>query len=320
MFGSTNTRAGLVTGLLLSLTMFGAAGPAGSTAQLSQSSNTEISTPLIESNITEAGTPASPDPLASTSVYYAVREDLRRCASPLCGGYWVSRVNLPRTLCIDGRWAKECYVAEIAWEDQPEIDPSRRALLRGTIVPRPAQGADRRRRLGVFRVTESWMSASNRTPVGTFYRATDRNVRCITYPCQTHHAAKLNSTESRDIAGVDLSGIGAPNDLVSEASTAMTTADAIIVAGYWIRVSGPGGKADALKATQFYTRARASIGRKPCMRTGCSNQVCADEPMNTTCEWRPEYACYARARCERQQDGQCGFTKTPELTACLARR
>jgi hypothetical protein len=55
-----------------------------------------------------------------------------------------------------------------------------------------------------------------------------------------------------------------------------------------------------------------------CQRSGCSGQVCAAEPVGTTCEWRAEYACYADARCERQPDGACGWTPTPTLEACLA--
>ena len=33
----------------------------------------------------------------------------------------------------------------------------------------------------------------------------------------------------------------------------------------------------------------------PCVKTGCSGQVCADRDMMTTCEYRPEYACYKSA-------------------------
>ncbi len=55
-----------------------------------------------------------------------------------------------------------------------------------------------------------------------------------------------------------------------------------------------------------------------CVVTGCSSQVCSDRPVATTCEWRPEYACYADATCERQADGKCGWTMDTELTTCLA--
>ena len=57
-----------------------------------------------------------------------------------------------------------------------------------------------------------------------------------------------------------------------------------------------------------------------CIVTGCSSQACAAEPVFTTCEWRPEYACYRYAVCERQADGTCGWTATPEFKACAGGR
>lgn len=55
-----------------------------------------------------------------------------------------------------------------------------------------------------------------------------------------------------------------------------------------------------------------------CVKTGCSGTLCSDQDMVSTCEWKDEYACYKSAKCERQPDGACGFTQTPELTACIA--
>lgn len=58
-----------------------------------------------------------------------------------------------------------------------------------------------------------------------------------------------------------------------------------------------------------------------CVPAGCSGQLCvdADEAGNivTTCEWREEYGCYDTATCERQTNGECDWTQTPELTSCL---
>lgn len=60
-------------------------------------------------------------------------------------------------------------------------------------------------------------------------------------------------------------------------------------------------------------------GGAPCFKGGCSGQLCSDqEGLNSTCEFRPEYACYRTAECARQADGTCGWTPTAELTACLA--
>lgn len=62
-----------------------------------------------------------------------------------------------------------------------------------------------------------------------------------------------------------------------------------------------------------------------CIIGGCSGQLCGEaaeaenEGLVSTCEYRPEYACYqSLGRCERQPTGQCGWTQTPELARCIA--
>lgn len=63
---------------------------------------------------------------------------------------------------------------------------------------------------------------------------------------------------------------------------------------------------------------QGAIARDGCYVGGCSGTVCSDQPgAVSTCEYRPEYACYRTAVCERQASGQCGWTETEELTACL---
>ena len=58
-----------------------------------------------------------------------------------------------------------------------------------------------------------------------------------------------------------------------------------------------------------------------CVTGGCSGQLCVDSANQsgaiTTCEFRPEYACYQQAKCELQPNGQCGWTPTTALTQCL---
>jgi hypothetical protein len=258
--------------------------------------------------------PAVLDSLASTSSFYSFRRDLRRCASPRCGGLFVKLVNQSRTRCADGRFQRECYVGTVEWGGQPQPD-SDQALLRATMRPRGM--------FGTLRVSEVWQAASANQPASTFYRVRDRGLRCIAAPCPTHHQATLNSTASRNIAGVDLAGAGAPDNVQSEALAAMTLNDGILVSGVHTPVTGPAGRSVMLKATQFYLRAgggsNGGTAERPCKKTGCSSQICSDQDVVTTCEWRPEYECYQKAACERQKSGECGFTETPELAACLRR-
>ncbi|MEX2052308.1 MAG: hypothetical protein WD991_01255 [Candidatus Paceibacterota bacterium] len=57
----------------------------------------------------------------------------------------------------------------------------------------------------------------------------------------------------------------------------------------------------------------------PCYVGGCSSQICSDQPgAISTCEYREEYACYQSAKCERQSSGQCGWTPSATLNACLS--
>lgn len=62
--------------------------------------------------------------------------------------------------------------------------------------------------------------------------------------------------------------------------------------------------------------------QKSCKVEGCSGELCYDPSLGgdiaTTCIYKEEYACYKLTTCERQQDGSCGWTKTPDFTKCIA--
>src|SRR5689334_3081269 len=127
----------------------------------------------------------------SNSTFYLLRPDLRRCASPMCGGYFVRRVNSGLTRCANGRQMSECYVASIDWNGMAEaeiektmdrnintpdpnasnftlteqvIDLTRLngALLRGSIVSK----GNRNGRYGVFKASEVWYAANDEKPYG----------------------------------------------------------------------------------------------------------------------------------------------------------
>jgi len=78
-------------------------------------------------------------------------------------------------------------------------------------------------------------------------------------------------------------------------------------------VFGCAGSAESTQVT-----AGGAIQDSPCRIAGCSSQICTEgADVITSCDWRPEYACYRNARCEPQVDGECGWTETSALVACL---
>jgi len=259
-------------------------------------------------NIIEAEAPVL------NSSFYLVRPDPRKCASPMCGGYFVRLVNQGVTRCANGKRMSECYVASIDWNGSNEVEPGK-ALIRGLFTTRGSRNG----KYGVLKVLESWEAVSSGSPQGDFFRVRDLGVRCIAAPCQTHRETKLNANATRTIAGVNLKFDEPASEVMEEVNRSMTGPEGVLAVGAHRTVTGPAGRSQALDITQLYLRKSASSALKPCIKTGCSSQICADETVMSTCEYKAEYACYKKATCERQADGNCGFTKTKELTSCLAR-
>lgn len=55
-----------------------------------------------------------------------------------------------------------------------------------------------------------------------------------------------------------------------------------------------------------------------CIRTGCYDSVCSDTQVLTECgPLISHYLCYDHAVCERQENGECGWTETREYDQCL---
>ena len=73
-----------------------------------------------------------------------------------------------------------------------------------------------------------------------------------------------------------------------------------------------------IRFTAEQTQVISPIVKNNCVVSGCSGQICSDKEMVSTCEYRPEYACYKSGTCELQTNGQCGWTQTSTLSACLS--
>lgn len=255
----------------------------------------------------------------AADVILTLANDDRECASPQCGGVWAKRANYRKLRC-DGAWRKECYVADIdvsaagvpAGFDLVALRASIDAghvLARGLIAKAPPDSPSAG--LNVLYATEVWVSGTDTTPEGIYVAISPSGVRCIAAPCPTFREQRVNSTVASTIAEIDFGPSGATEEQAGEA-IGHAFGQGLIIAGDRFRFYENGNPGRGRTATQFFTRLRA-----PCFATGCSGQVCADEDVVTTCEYRDEYACYSAAECRRQEDGQCGFTPTPELQACL---
>ncbi|HTM22857.1 MAG TPA: DUF6748 domain-containing protein, partial [Kofleriaceae bacterium] len=252
--------------------------------------------------------------------YFTIRPDIRRCVFPLCGGEYVQRVNRSYTYCRGSWTAGECYVSVMDWsrtglgDDQiaGALNSGYPVLVRGWTDDAYYDGFGN---YGKFVASELWVANNADAPDGVYARVKNNGVRCFTTPCNSISEGKLNSWLYGNIAEVDFSASSATEDELAKAYDAMAGNDGVMITGwrYWWREHNTWGAGRT--AEQFFRRVVAAAPK--CMVTGCSNQVCAPDPVVTTCEDLPQYACYATATCERQAGGECGWTETPELTACL---
>ena len=197
-----------------------------------------------------------------TYTYFTVTPDLRKCAAPTCGGYWVARVNRDTTRCVDGSYAAACYVWSldlsglgVSDSDLGKVQETARAggdarvLLRGWIDKATVAGT----KTAVFTASEAWLAGTDSSPDGIFVEIHDNGIRCITTPCPSTSEYKLNSSLSAQIAGVDFSDSGA-TDRQIEAAMEQVATYGVIVAGHRYTVRDHGRTAKGRTASQYWTR------------------------------------------------------------------
>lgn len=285
------------------------------------------STDELDTDDAAVGDESKADAPGGTYTYYFVKADLRRCASPYCGGVFYRLANATKTVCIDGKKADVCYattadygalgLGEAPMGKLSEQMAFKEVLMRATIGSKKFPGI--KQSFAKLNAKEAWLAQgpNDVTGAGPLMKIEDSGVRCITYPCPSFREKKLNSAVTQNIADLQWNESGAGDELISTALDKMHT-DGLIVSGYRTTVTGPGGEGKARSVNQFWFKLTNEPAAQECFRGGCSGQICSDQPgVISTCEFRPEYACFKTATCEKQADGHCGWTQTPELQACL---
>lgn len=194
--------------------------------------------------------------VSEVSTYYAIRPDYRRCLAPMCGGFFVSRLNMTRTKCLDGSWQSECYVASLDMGGLGLSDKQKNGLVypRSMTAPvsaifrgefaRDEEASDQFQGMTFAKltVTEAWQGHENGTMTGKTYRLNDSGIRCVTTPCPSQVAERLNSSVRRLITGLQ-------GPLATEASQAARDFEHIMITGDTVSV-GRGAK--EFSVSQFF--------------------------------------------------------------------
>lgn len=226
--------------------------------------------------------------------YFSVRADVRRCAAPLCGGYFVQAVNRSATLCADGSEAQECYVAELDISGLGAPPGAAPALVRGDLEPKDFEGFGN---LGRLRAVEAWRAAGPGPGELSFYRVVDNGVRCVTTPCFSWSAEWLNSEDVQLVSAVELGLAGAPPE-AQEQAYAELSRGRLLVSAVPAPSLGPNGGATVLSADQFYL----PLGGEPCQADG---DCARGELCNAESVCLPPPGCSAGELCPQVCSGFC---------------
>jgi hypothetical protein len=240
--------------------------------------------------------------------YIVTARDARRCPSPMCGGYFVKRVNAAVSRCADGSLQPSCYVAQIDTSalglTDENLSTFTDALAQGqALVKAPGMGATQlgAQRFGKLVAQEAWLAQSaasaprgsgpgsaNVLPTGSFRRIKDSGIRCVRAPCPSVRAFKLNSALSQSVT--DLGFSSAPATSVDAARAAVYTDQGFLAAGDFSR-GAPGELTFGM--TQFYLRMKAGIA---------SGQACGSRGLG---------ACAAGLDCVHPIGALCGRADAP---------
>jgi hypothetical protein len=211
---------------------------------------------------------------ADTSTYYAITADVRRCASPMCGGWFLKSLNQPATTCHDGQSAERCYTPELDWssagvpdsEQSELLDAARTSTISGQVYAIVRGGfastnTTPRPELGRFVVADAWLAEGDGAARGTFVHVQDNGVRCFVAPCPNLTERTVNTPQVTSIADVDFAQAGLSADEVAECTASMYGPDGLLVAGDRYTVQVDDRTAPGRTATQAYRRLGSDASR-----------------------------------------------------------
>jgi hypothetical protein len=237
----------------------------------------------------------------NSTFYIVTRPDTRRCAYPMCGGWFSQRVNQRLTRCADGTMQSECRVLEFDYgalglsaADQAKLVglvQQGKALLLGEIkktAPIAGKTYDK------LVVKEAWEARALRTPTGIFARARQLPLACAACPSVSYERLNSSAAAVRLHRLVFDPAIFSPA-LASELEGVLwKTGAGLLTAGQ--RASS--GTDQILNVSEAYTR---FTGSGP--RVGELGDACGSRGL--------PFACNKGLFCLRTPDANCGRADAP---------
>lgn len=151
---------------------------------------------------------AAEKPAPAVGTTYSVKPDYRKCAFPVCGGWYLTPVNqyslqlenddeayqnsllLPNTIYVSAINYRALGLTPLQVKELEISLRSGQGLLAGTISGPVISPAATK----TLNAQSAWTSPTKNDPVGTYLKVTSSGIVCITTPCPYFNAQLINST------------------------------------------------------------------------------------------------------------------------------
>ena len=201
--------------------------------------------------------------------YFTVARDLRRCASPMCGGYFVTPLNASAARCADGTAASRCYVASLDLAGLG-LPAAQREAVAGGLASHVLYGrvaAASGHTFGRFAATQAWRSVTGALPTQSLSRVSTTGTMCAFIPCDRLAMQRVNSSAGAlPILGVDVTALRTSPELRDDVLGGATRDAGVLVAG--VRSTMPGNpsteRVPFLRASQAFLRVTAADVPRHC--------------------------------------------------------
>lgn len=207
-------------------------------------------------------------PAPNEGTTYLVKPDYRKCAFPMCGGWFLTPLNqFSRQLESDEEAyensllpPKSIYVAYIDYrrlgltrEQQRELESemhNEQALLRGVLsrsgVVTPETSAS-----ATLQANGAWVSANKREPYGPYLRISSTGIVCITTPCPYYKAELINTGFSTVFDDLNLEKAELDREQTGRAWQAVAS-EGLVITGVKYESEGMTGPGTGIAATKVF--------------------------------------------------------------------
>lgn len=214
----------------------------------------------------QAQTIVKPEPTTATT--YSVKPDYRKCAFPMCGGWFLTPLN-QYSLQLESEdeayqnlslLPNSIYVAYINYralglkpaqiQELEAAMRSEQALLRGTITNTPTTTIKPINSKTLV-ANGAWTGANKTVALGPYLNVTSSGIMCITTPCPYYEANLINSLYSTNFHELTFAKAELTREQEAQAWQAVAS-DGLVMTGVRYVSQGQVGTGIGISATKVF--------------------------------------------------------------------